>query len=489
MLRLSLALISVIALFAAILFGNTVRQHSHQVSVERLAPLAVDEQGAAERLAGAVRLRTISLDNQPNASGPAFRQFHEYLARSYPNAHRVMQRESVNEFSLLYTWPGRDHAARPIVLLAHQDVVPVAPGTERDWTHPPFDGVIADGHVWGRGAWDNKGNLCAIMEAIEHLAAAGFVPPQTVYVVSGHDEEMGTAGGQQGARAIAALLESRGVHAAFALDEGLLVTHGVMAGLRAPVALVGVAEKGYLTLSLSTRATPGHSSFPSQRTAIGALSTALSQLEQHPAAPETAGVTAAMLDTLAPEFEGLNRLALSNAWLLGPLVRAQMEAQPAGRAMLRTTTALTTFHAGDKENTLPGEASAHVNFRLLPGDTSEAVVERVRQAVHDETILVRPQGPSWPASKVSTTDAPGYRRIERTIREVFPGAVVAPGLMVGATDSRYFERVADQTYRFSPVRASPQDLPRFHGTDERVSIANFADMIRFYHRLLSAPQP
>jgi carboxypeptidase PM20D1 len=171
----------------------------------------------------------------------------------------VLKREFVNELSLLYTWPGSDPAAKPIMLMAHQDVVPIAPGTERDWQVEPFSGEIRDGFVWGRGAWDDKANLFAIFEAIETLAASGFKPRQTIYIASGHDEEIG---GEQGAKAIAALLQSRGVKLDFVVDEGLLITEGILKGLDRPAALIGIAEKGYLTLALAAKARPGHSSMP-----------------------------------------------------------------------------------------------------------------------------------------------------------------------------------------------------------------------------------
>lgn len=436
-----------------------------------------------QRLAGAVRIPTVTYDTPISNSNAELLQFHAYLARQFAGVHRVLKREVVNQYSLLYTWPGSDPTAKPILLMAHQDVVPIAPGTEQDWQHTPFGGVVQDGFVWGRGAWDDKGNLMAMLEAVEWMVDKGMQPRQTVYLAFGHDEEAGTGNGEEGARAIAALLRSRGVKLDFVLNEGLLITQGIMKGLDSPVALVGIAEKGYMTLALSAQATAGHSSMPPSRTAIGSLAAALVSLEQQQMPATIRDAAAEMFANVAPEFRGINRVLLSNLWLFEPLVRWQLEHQPSANAMLRTTTAPTVIHAGNKEQVLPASADALVNFRLLPGDTQQAVTRHAQGAIADAAIHIEAKG--WEASAVSRTDSAAYRAINRSIREVFAAAIVAPGLMVGGTDSRYMADVADNIYRFSPVRADLQDLSRFHGSNERISISNYAEMIRFYQRLLS----
>jgi carboxypeptidase PM20D1 len=476
-----LALLLLALALALVLTVNTLRLGSRQIAVTPLADLPVDVDAAARRLGAAVRARTISYDDRRADSAPAFLELQALLAIDFPNAHRVLQRELVNGASLLYTWRGTDPSLAPAMLLAHQDVVPIAPGTEHSWQQEPFGGVIADGFVWGRGAWDDKGNLMAMLEAVELLTAQGVAPRRTLYLGFGHDEEIG---GQQGAHAIAQLLRSRGVHLDFVLDEGLLVTEGILPGIDAPVALIGTAEKGYLTMDVSVESEPGHSSMPLARTAIGTLSQALVHLEQAQMAPQVRGATREMFETLAPEFGGIKRVLFSNLWLFEPLVRHELDAQSAGRAMLRTTTALTTVRAGDKDNVLPGKAEAKVNFRLLPGDTSAQVLTRSQEAIADADVHLAASAQAWDPSAISSVDAAPYRQIAQAIREVFSGAIVAPGLMIAATDSRHYQDIASQVYRFTPVRAKAQDLSRFHGTDERVSLANYDQMIRFYRRLI-----
>src|SRR6201999_60770 len=303
----------------------------------------------------------------------------------------------------------------------------VAPGTAKDWQQPPFDGVIADGFIWGRGSWDDKGNLYSMLEAAEQMSKVGFRPKRTIYFAFGHDEEVG---GTRGAKAIAALLASRGVRLDFVLDEGLLITDGLVKGLDRPAALIGVAEKGYATLVLTAHATPGHSSMPPRDTAIGMMSAALARLEDNRLPMQVRGAGSEMFDTLAPEMKGFGRVVLSNLWLFKPLVLREFEKNGPSEATLRTTTALTIFNAGDKDNVLPGNAEATVNFRLIPGDTQESVTDHVRTTIRNDRIPINPSPANTDPPPVTASSSPSFQMLNRTIRKVFPDVIVAPGLMV-----------------------------------------------------------
>jgi carboxypeptidase PM20D1 len=479
--NLILVIVAAVVVLAGVLTFNAFTVSSRQLQVAAIPRVAVDEAAAANRLAEAIRFQTISSAANPEQNAEALRAMQAHLAASFPAFHAAAKRETVGGHSLLYTWQGTDPALKPVALLAHQDVVPIAPGTEKDWQHPPFAGVVADGFVWGRGSWDDKGNLYAIMEAAERLAQQGFRPRRTIYFAFGHDEEVA---GQRGATAIAALLAQRNVRLDFVLDEGLLITHGMLKGLDRPLALIGVAEKGYATLTLTAQATPGHSSMPPRDTAIGLLSAALVQLETHRLPMRINSTVAAMLATVAPEMHGIDRVVLSNLWLLKPLLLHEFEKSGPSEANVRTTTALTIFKAGEQDNVLPGNAEATVNFRLLPGDTQASVTEHVRRTVDNDRIAIAPYPGNTDPPPVTAAEGPSYVALNRTIRETFPDVLVAPGLMVAATDSRHYAGIADNIFRFSPVRATSEDLKRFHGTNERLSVANYGDMIRFYVRLM-----
>lgn len=410
------------------------------------------------------------------------------LQARYPKAHALLKREVVGDLSLLYNWPGTDTKAKPILLMAHQDVVPISPGTEKEWSVDPFAGVVRDGIVWGRGAWDDKGNLIAQMEAVEMLAAAGFRPQRSIYLAYGADEEVG---GMRGAKRIAALFRERGIRPDFILDEGMVIADGIIPGLRKPVAIVGVAEKGHMSVVLRIPTAPGHSSMPPPKgsSAIAMMAAVLQRLDAEPMPAAIRGVAAEMFGTLAPEMNTVSRVALSNLWLFAALVQRQFEAGAATNALLRTTTALTMLHAGNKDNVLPGEAEATINFRLLPGDTAAGVLERARGQVKqvigsDRFELVALPGVAEATSITPMQSAP-YRLLNRTVREVFPGVLVAPGLYLAGSDSIHFSDLSEHIFRFSPIRVTPQDVGRLHGTNERISSANLAELVRFYHRLLT----
>jgi carboxypeptidase PM20D1 len=483
--RLLLALLAVLVLLAAALVANTLRQGSRQVLVPRLAPLAIDNAALAESMAAAVRAKTVTGLLDPSGLDAAYDTLHAHLKARYPLVHATLEREVVGGHSLLFTWRGADAKAKPIALLAHQDVVPVAPGTEALWQKPPFAGLVEGGFVWGRGTLDDKSNLITQLEAVEMLIKSGFKPQRTVYLVFGHDEEVG---GGDGAVAIVALLKQRGVQLDFVLDEGLAVTEGILPGVQAPLALIGLAEKGSLSLRLIAKAAPGHSSTPptaAGASAIGMLAAALERLDHHPVPGGIRGVAGEMFAVIAPELPFSQRLPLSNLWLFRPVVEAMLGKGAASNAMMRSTTAMTILKAGNKFNVLPGQAEAVVNFRLLPGDSSDTVIAHVRQVIADERIELKPLDTPFEPSRVSSPSAPAFKLVERTVREVFPDAMVAPGLVLAGTDSRHFEAIADQVYRFMPIRFNTQDLTRVHGTDERIAVSQLADMVRFYHRLIS----
>jgi carboxypeptidase PM20D1 len=446
-------------------------------------PADVLNEGAiAEHLAAAIRFRTISHQDPKDDDRAAFAELRKFLLATYPRVHVGMVHETVNDDGLLYRWPGTDLAAPPILFLAHQDVVPVEPGTESKWTHPPFDGVIAEGFVWGRGAIDDKGSLICLFEAFESLLAEGWTPTRTLWFASGFDEEVG---GRQGAKKIAEELRARGVQFAWVLDEGGVVAQGVVPHVQRPVASIAISEKGYLSLELTTRAEGGHASLPPRETAIGLLAGAIDRLQKNPLPARMTPPFQKALELLAPEMPVGPRVALSNLWLTSPLVLRGAADRPETNAMVRTTTAPTIVEAGVKDNVLPSHARAVVNFRVLPGDSIATVTAFVQKVIADDRVVVTKleRSLSEPAPFASTEQG-GYRVISDMLHELFPDAVVVPGIMNGATDSRHFLGLASDIYRFLPTVLLKSDLPRIHGTDERASVSDLATTVRAYRRII-----
>lgn len=458
---------------------HTWRLASRQQPPAARPGVAVDAAAVAQRLSLAVQQATIWTPDDAHAS--AFEALHRQLQSSFPAAHGVLKRQQFGRHALLYVWPGQDPNAQAIALLAHQDVVPVAPGTDKDWQEPPFSGAVKQGHVWGRGAWDDKGNLMAIMEAVEMLVKTGFQPRQTIYLAFGADEEVG---GEDGAHRMAQWLAEQHVKLRFALDEGLLITHGMVPGVNKPVALIGMAEKGYMTLKLTAHGQPGHTSMPPMRSAIGMVSEAVAKVEATPMPARLTGLPSEMFEAVAPEVDGPMRWVLSNLWLTSPLVMQKLEKVPSANAMLRTTAVATVFQAGERENVLPGVASALVNFRLLPGDSSTQVQAHVQQVLQGLDVAISRQPQVTEASPVTPSSSAAYKLLSRTLRELQPGVVVAPGLLMGGTDARHYAQVSDAIFRFTPMHAAQADLSRFHGSNERISLDNYVGMIQFYERLL-----
>jgi hypothetical protein len=263
----------------------------------------------------------------------------------------------------------------------------------------------------------------------------------------------------------------------------------MMPGLSAPLGLIGLAEKGYLSVELKAEAPGGHSSMPPAQTAVGIVSAAVRELERHPMPGRLQGPTRLLFEHAGPETRLPLRAVFANLWLLRPVLEWQLADTPATNALLRTTTAATMIEGGVKENLLPASARAVVNFRIRPGDTTTSVLENVRATVHDPRIALRALAPANEPSRVSSVESAGFEAIARSIRQTFPDAVVAPSLVLGATDSRYYAGIGKDVYRFLPVRFGPDDLARAHGTNERIRVEGFAQAVKFYARLIRNSSP
>ncbi|CAH0188616.1 Succinyl-diaminopimelate desuccinylase [Microbacterium oxydans] len=433
--------------------------------------------GIDERLSRMIRLPTVSAEFDQRGAEP-FEAFVALLAELYPLAHANLDLERHTDLGLLFHWKGRAQADGPLVLMAHFDVVPV---DESDaWTHPPFDGVIADGVVYGRGALDDKGPLIVVMEAVENLLADGFVPARDVYLSFGGNEE--TYG--RAAQEIAAVLRARGVVPWLVVDEGGAVVDAPLPFVPGRAAMIGVGEKGVMTVKLTARGDGGHASAPPSLTAVRRIARAVDRLGPATFRPRASTAVLRMLTRLADETPGPAGHLLR---LLGsaPLVTARLFAALGGEAaaLVRTTVAPTMQSGGTAANVLPSQASATVNLRIALGETTQRTVLRVRRRIRDPLVSVEVVEASEPSPESSTENAQ-FALLADALAVSHPGIPAVPYVMMAATDSRHFHRFAPAVYRFAPLEMSNAQRASIHGVDEHVEVAALERGERFHRALL-----
>jgi carboxypeptidase PM20D1 len=436
-----------------------------------------------ERFQELLRIPTVHPGPGDDADWSAHERFAARLEDLYPRVHRALDREPIGR-SLLYRWPGDGSTSTgPIVLMAHFDVVPAA--DEASWTYPPFAATITgsgeDRLIWGRGTLDDKGPLVAILEAVEGLLEEGFQPDRDVYLSFGHDEESYGTGAQQ----IAATLEARGIRPSLVLDEGGAIVRGVFPGVTAPIAAVGVSEKGIADVVLTVAQAGGHASTPPKLAATVRIARAVARLNARQFPARLNPVTRAMLSTVGAHAPGALGVALRNLRSTAPLVtRVLTRLTDETRAMVRSTMAITQLSGSAASNVLAERATATVNVRIAIGSSVAEAREHVRAAIGDAGIEVRVEHASEP-SPISPMTGPTWQRVAAAVRAVAPEAVPTPYVMMAASDARHFTGISDAVYRFMPFELSAEERATLHAIDERLGVATWLRGIRFYREIVA----
>jgi carboxypeptidase PM20D1 len=460
---------------------NTASYQSPLIADARVAAIEVDIDQAVDNMQKAIGYRTVSYERGAVTNGEQFTQFIEFLEESYPAVHQHTQRTIISDYSLLFKWQGKSPELQPVLLTGHYDVVPVIPGTEDKWESAPFSGELKNGYIYGRGAMDDKSAIIAMMESAEALLSRGFQPQRTIYFSFGHDEEVS---GLSGAGEIVKHLKKSGVQFAWSLDEGSFVMEGLLP-VDKPVAMINVAEKGYVSIDIVATGAGGHSSMPPKKTAVGKLAEAIVKIQESPFSGGLSGISGEMMDQLGPYLPFSQRILMSNRWLFGSIVERGLSSSPAMNASMRTTIAPTMLSASPKENVLPIEARATINLRLHPRDTPESVEQHfnnVLEGFDDVTVKVL-HGNN--ASPVASSTSAGFQSLAASVRAVFGDVIIVPGITVAATDSRHYVSVSDNAYRFNPMQVGTEDIAGFHGTNERVSVENLGKAVQFYQSVIS----
>lgn len=441
---------------------------------------------AVQRLAQAIRIPTISEDVTKISDNP-FDQFKAYLPSAYPEVYKTMDTLSINKYGLLLRWKGKDASRNPILFLAHYDVVPVAgyEGGEEHlsaWDYPPFSGEVAEGRIYGRGTLDVKSMLLAQLEAATTLLIDSFQPEQDIWFAYGFDEEVG---GAEGAVKMAEYFKEKNITFDAVYDEGSMVVAPGIAGINRPLALVGVAEKGFCTLNITVKGMGGHSSMPPRKSSLVLAAEIIEKLNNKQLPAEIIPPVASFLNHVGGSMDFISRMTIANQWLLEkPLLRA-LEKNPATNALVRTTTAVTMAKGSDAPNVLSSSAGITVNFRILTGQSVEMVVNHVKDICADYDVDIQ-VGTAREPSNLSSEDTRAFRAIKNSITKLYPEASVASYITLTATDAQKYETVSENVYRLMPVYINEYEQHTIHNDNEYISLENYGKMIAYYKDIMQA---
>lgn len=464
-------------LLLVVLVFNTLRSKPWPVAAANSNPPPMPDSAVAH-LSQAVQIPTISINDTAAIDTAAFIKFGQFVQQAYPQINTHLTKTMVDGLNFVFEWKGQDAALAPVILMGHYDVVPVEAAVLNKWTAPPFSGLVTDSCVWGRGSVDDKASVIAVLEAAEALLRKGFVPKRTIYLCFGHDEETNGTG----AKAIVEYLKQKNVHPELVLDEGGEITEEQKGLVSRPIAVVGVAEKGYASYEFSVEKEGGHSSKPAKETAVDILVTALYKLRQQtPPVTLTPPVKEFLNRVGTSSNSFLTRMAFNNMWLFKGFVEGQLAAQPEGSAMLHTTIVPTIIQTGVKDNVIPSTAKAIVNSRILTGETVASVQAYMEKIINDSRVKIkRVSRFGGDPSTATSVQSPAFKRVESAITQNVPDVIPAPYLMIGATDSRAYRSISDGVLNFLPMT----DGKGYHGINERLPLRDLRRSINFMMTLL-----
>lgn len=444
----------------------------------------IDVNRVAEHLSKAIQCKTISKPNDENVDWSEFEKLQKLLDETYPNTAKTLTKEIIGKASLLYRWEGKNPELEPMALLAHQDVVPVAEGTEKDWTHDAFSGHIDGEFVWGRGALDMKNHLICVMEAVETLIEDGFQPDRDIYLCFGHNEET-VASSCSGANSIVQTFLDRGIHLDSVLDEGSALLRLDIPGLiHSYIAAIGTAEKGYLDMKITMHDKGGHTSASPKHSGMAKLAKAVQDLENNQFESRWLPFLDELFGTIGRHATLPGRVVMSNLPLLRPVVKKVMSSIGEAASMVRTVTSVSQCEGSPAPNVLPQRPSITVNFRMLPGDTTEDVEAHVRKVIKNKDIEIE-RFSRKEATKFSPTNSRAFKAIESVEEAFHPGEVaVAPFLVMGGTDACFYEPVCENVLRFAPFNVTLDLFLNTHATNERLPIASLDEAVRFFREYI-----
>lgn len=433
---------------------------------------------AIKHMTEAIQIATETPNDAFEYDSAVFYSYRKLIEKNYPLVHQQLSRTVIDSFNYIYKWQGTDTTKLPMVLMAHYDVVPVEASAIKLWHAKPYGGEVKDNYIWGRGVLDDKSSMISLLEATEAQLKAGFIPSQTIYLCFGADEESNG----RGAAAMVKYFESKKQRFDMVVDEGGEISTEDNKNIRQPIASVGVGEKGYVTLVLSVQRAGGHSSIPEKSSSIGILSKALHTIEENQIPTRITPPIKAYLERISSyNTNFFEKMQLSNLWLFEKWVLHNMTQNRSSNALVRTTLVPTVVNSGVRDNVIPTFATAMVNSRILPGETPNSVKAYVEKIVNDTNVKISiyPNYETMPSTTTEINSA-AFKRVESAIHAVVKEVVVAPMLMVGATDSRNYRTLSDGVINFTPLT----DAKGYHGIDERMLISDYEKCFNYYTFLI-----
>ncbi|MBQ7549064.1 MAG: M20/M25/M40 family metallo-hydrolase [Clostridia bacterium] len=446
--------------------------------------IRIDENKVAEHLSQAIRFKTISMAGDVGVDWNEFEKFHAFLDETYPLIAKNTVKEKISHASLMYRWKGSNPDLEPIALIAHQDVVPVAEGTEKDWTHDAFGGEIADGMVWGRGALDMKNHLICVMEAAESLMEQGFQPERDVYLCFGHNEEI-VSTEHSGAQNIVKTFKSRGIRLDSVLDEGsALIRLDVPGLIHTYIAAIGMAEKGFVNMKITAHDKGGHTSAAPVHSGMAKLAHMVQDLESHQFKARWLPFLDELFDGVGRRATYLGRIVTCNIPILKPVIKFAMKSIYEAATMVRTVTSVSMCEGSPAPNVLPQRPSITVNFRMLPGDTSDDVEKHVRKHIRYKDVEIEKYDVKE-ASEFSKTGSRAFEAIREIESSLHPDDVaVVPYMVMGGTDAYYYQDISDNVLRYAPFNVPISLFKLTHGTNERCPIDTLGESVTFFREYI-----
>lgn len=429
----------------------------------------------AEKLSAMVQVPTIS--KKQDEPYEEFVVFQQKLAELFPRVFETFENHDMNG-NLLRRWKGSDPSKNGVLFMGHQDVVPV---DQAGWTKDPFSGAIEDGCVWGRGSMDCKSTVFCELQAMEELLEQGFAPKQDIWFFASRNEE--NSGG--GAEEAVDYLENSGVRLDLVMDEGGAIVTGLFPGLAAPVAGIGVLEKGFANVKFTAKSAGGHASTPPKNSPLIRLSKFMCEVDKKlPFKAEMITPMPEMFDSISPYLGFPLRFVTANRWLFnGLLTKVLVAISGQTRAFVQSTAAFTMAQGSSAPNVLPDEASVICNIRPSVQQNTEqtvAVLKKIAAKYDIETEVLYFRD----ASRTSPVDSAEFHYLTKCLSECVPDCVATPYLMTGGTDSRRFEPVCDNVLRFTPTRLTREQIAAMHAANENVTVSAVAEGVKIYKYLM-----